>query len=639
MAAASVNTYTGVGLVPEYLTLASIVSVKISSCVTRFEEHRKTARYTAFVVELRTHGGIAWSVERRFSQFFAINQALKQRYDELKLFKFPQKRWFSSFATATVEQRRRVFEAYLTELLCLQPRPTELNTFLDINAHLYGSPTGGAGAGDAGSSSAASPSAARAAPSPRAGTGSSAGSVTGSASGGGVAGISLDGLARLQRGEVGVDDFELLKVLGKGSFGKVFLVRMLLTGSVYAMKVLKKSEVVRRRQVAHTKAERRIMGGIDHPFIVALRFAFQTSDKLYMVTDFVRGGELFFHLKKARVFPEPLVRFFGAELVCALGHLHSLDIVYRDLKPENVLLDADGHIHITDFGLSKEEVSDPRGATTFCGTPEYLAPEMLLNRKSRAGYGKGVDWWSLGTLLYEMLTGWPPFYDKNLRKMCEQILRSDLAFPADCTASPEARDLIRGLLQRDPAKRLGSRRVGEGHPAPPTGLSEVQAHPFFAGIDWAALEALELQPPFKPKVDSDTDIGNFDANFTSEPAVITPPVPSELAELEAAEAAGGAGADGLDFADFAFVSKRTLLDLAAGAGAQGEEVEGADAAAPAGAPTPEDGVDDAAARRHLTLDEQSALQKHLQALDIGGEEGEGLGDLADALAITLESRT
>ena len=139
-------------------------------------------------------------------------------------------------------------------------------------------------------------------------------------------------------------------------------------------------------------------------------------------------------------------------------------------------------------------------------------------------------------------------------------------------------------------------------------------------------------------MDSDTDIGNFDANFTSEPAVITPPVPSELAELEAAEAAGGAGADGLDFADFAFVSKRTLLDLAAGAGAQGEEVEGADTAAPA-APTPEDGVDDAAARQHLTLDEQSALQKHLQALDIGGEEGGGLGDLADALAITLETRT
>ncbi len=162
-------------------------------------------------------------------------------------------------------------------------------------------------------------------------------------------------------------------------------------------------------------AERRIMGGIDHPFVVALRFAFQTADKLYMVTDYCRGGELFFHLKKMRTFPEPMVRFFAAELVCALSHLHSLDIVYRDLKPENVLLDAEGHVHITDFGLSKDDVSDPRGATTFCGTPEYLAPEMLINRKSREGYGKAVDWWSLGTLIFEMLTGWPPFYDKNLR--------------------------------------------------------------------------------------------------------------------------------------------------------------------------------------------------------------------------------
>ncbi|RYY31819.1 hypothetical protein EON62_06160, partial [archaeon] len=343
-------------------------------------------------------------------------------------------------------------------------------------------------------------------------------------------------MERLARGEVGVDDFELLKVLGKGSFGKVFLVRLIHTGELYAMKVLKKKEVVRRRQVEHTKAERRIMGGIDHPFIVSLRFAFQSADKLYMVTDYCRGGELFFHFKKFRTFPEHMVRFFTAELVAALGHLHGLDIVYRyvarasasacaqareharthhacalrtvgrqarcvrvgarlrayvgvdacsDLKPENVLLDEEGHIHITDFGLSKDEVSDPRGATTFCGTPEYLAPEMLTNRKSREGYGKSVDWWSLGTsrchrhgllrrgcrhrrrvrmrahacarapragtLVYEMLTGWPPFYDKNLRKMCEQILKSELAFPATCTASAEARDFIRGLLQRDPA--------------------------------------------------------------------------------------------------------------------------------------------------------------------------------------------
>jgi serum/glucocorticoid-regulated kinase 2 len=202
------------------------------------------------------------------------------------------------------------------------------------------------------------------------GAGASGASGSGSSSSAPLA-ASAEGLARLARGEVNVDDFELLKVLGKGSFGKVFLVRMLLTGQVYAMKVLKKSDVVRRRQVEHTKAERRIMGAIDHPFIVSLRFAFASADKLYMITDYCKGGELFFHLKKFRTFPEAMVRFFAAELVCALSHLHSLDVVYRDLKPENVLLDENGHIHITDFGLSKDEVSEVnRGATTFCGTPE-----------------------------------------------------------------------------------------------------------------------------------------------------------------------------------------------------------------------------------------------------------------------------
>jgi serine/threonine protein kinase len=235
-----------------------------------------------------------------------------------------------------------------------------------------------------------------------------------------------------------------------------------------------------------------------------------------------------------------MARFFAAELAGALAHLHSINIVYRDLKPENVLLDEAGHIHLTDFGLSKDEVSDPRGATTFCGTPEYLAPEMLINRKSREGYGKAVDWWSLGTLIYEMLTGWPPFYDKNLRKMCEQILKSELHFPPTCGASPEARDLIRGLLTRDPAQRLGCRAGGFG---------DIMGHPFFRGIDWEKLEKGEVEPPFKPRVASDTDIGNFDSTFTSEPATLTPPAPSELTEAASADD---------EFSDFSFVNVSKL---------------------------------------------------------------------------------
>jgi hypothetical protein len=198
--------------------------------------------------------------------------------------------------------------------LSLLPRPSELNSFLDINQHVWGaSPDGTSSIGGSGAAGT---------------TGSAGARLVGDA----ISGISSEGMARLERGEVGVDDFELLKVLGKGSFGKVFLVRLLLTGDLFAMKVLKKSEVMRRRQVEHTKAERRIMGGIDHPFIVSLRFAFHTTDKLYMVTDYCKGGELFFHLKKFRVFPEQMVRFFAAELVCAIGHLHSLDVVYRYAK-------------------------------------------------------------------------------------------------------------------------------------------------------------------------------------------------------------------------------------------------------------------------------------------------------------------
>jgi serine/threonine protein kinase len=335
-----------------------------------------------------------------------------------------------------------------------------------------------------------------------------------------------------------VEDFELLRVLGKGSFGKVFLVRLGVTGAVYAMKVLKKSEVVRRRQVEHTKAERRIMGGIEFPFIVSLRFAFQSADKLYMVTDYCRGGELFFHLKKMRIFPEDMVRFYAAELVLALQHLHAVDVVYRDLKPEIVLLDAAGHIKITDFGLSKDEVADDTGAKTFCGTPEYLAPEMLINRKTRRGYGKAVDWWSLGTLIYEMLTGWPPFYDKSLRRMCEQILRADLRFPPGCAASAEARNLIRQLLRREPERRLGS-----GPDA------EVRSHPFFASVDWESLQRRDIEPPFCPHVENDTDIANFDATFTAEPAVLTPPAPADLA-------AGAA-----DFGDFTFADRDHVLSV------------------------------------------------------------------------------
>jgi len=237
------------------------------------------------------------------------------------------------------------------------------------------------------------------------------------------------------------------------------------------MKVLRKDTIIERNQVAHTKAERSILEKIQHPFIVNLDFAFQTPDKLYMILDFINGGELFFHLKKEGRFSEERVRLYVAEITLAIEHMHKLDIVYRDLKPENILLDMEGHITITDFGLSKEIVSDD-AAHTFCGTPEYLAPEVLRG----TGHGKAVDWWSLGTLMYEMLTGLPPHYSQNINVMYKKILTAELKFPA--FISPEAKNLLEGLLQRDVSKRFGSG---------PKDADEIKSHPFFANLNWKKL--------------------------------------------------------------------------------------------------------------------------------------------------------
>lgn len=302
--------------------------------------------------------------------------------------------------------------------------------------------------------------------------------------------------------QICVDDFELLKVIGKGSFGKVMLVRKKDDQKIYAMKVLRKDAIIARRQVAHTRSEKEILGKINHPFIVNLHFAFQTDKKLYMILDYVNGGELFFHLKKEGKFSDERVRMYAAEIVLALAHLHSFEIVYRDLKPENILLDSDGHICITDFGLSKE-ISVEEGTGTFCGTPEYLAPEVLNGK----GHGTQVDWWSLGTLIFEMLTGLPPFYSNNINVMYNKILRGELKFPA--SVSPEAQSLIEGLLTRDPKLRLGTNSFKDG-------AADIKAHPWFSSIDWAKLERRELEAPFKPAVTGAECTSQIDPTFTGE---------------------------------------------------------------------------------------------------------------------------
>lgn len=269
------------------------------------------------------------------------------------------------------------------------------------------------------------------------------------------------------------------------------------------MKVLRKENIVNRNQVEHTNTERSILGYIRHPFIVGMNMAFQSKEKLFFVLDYCPGGELFFHLGKEGRFHETRARFYAAEIVLALSYIHSLDIIYRDLKPENVLLDSKGHIRLTDFGLSKEGISgSSSGANSFCGTPEYLAPEIL----NRQGHGRAVDWWSLGAVLYEMLTGLPPFYSQDREKLFEKIRKAELQYPSFVQRS--AKSLLKGLLTKDPTKRLGSGQTDAG---------EIKNKEFFASIDFDKLMAGEASPPWRPDLTGVFDTSQFDNEFTRMP--------------------------------------------------------------------------------------------------------------------------
>lgn len=303
---------------------------------------------------------------------------------------------------------------------------------------------------------------------------------------------------------VRLSDFDLLRVIGRGSFGKVMLVRRKGQSEVLAMKILSKAMVVKRNQLEHTRAERAILESIDHPFLVRLRYAFQTPTKLYMVMPFLRGGELFFHLRKAKRFTEAQARFFAAEIALGIGHLHSKGIVYRDLKPENILLDDHGHVSLTDFGLAKALTKPGEKTETFCGTPEYLAPEVICDE----AHDKEVDWWALGILTYEMMHGLPPFFSSNVQDMYDKIESSPVPFPDHFSGN--AMDFINKILAKDPRRRLGS---GDAD------VESIKAHPFFESLDWAKLEAKELPSPFKPIVRGAADTSNFDKEFTSEPVV------------------------------------------------------------------------------------------------------------------------
>ena len=309
---------------------------------------------------------------------------------------------------------------------------------------------------------------------------------------------------KTEKKHYGPEDFEILKLIGKGTFGQVFQVRKKDTRRVYAMKVLSKKVIIQKKEIAHTLGERNILvrtAKTDSPFIVGLKFSFQTASDLYLVTDYMSGGELFWHLQKEGRFNETRAKFYIAELILALQHLHEHNIVYRDLKPENILLDANGHIALCDFGLSKANLSDSDTTNTFCGTTEYLAPEVLLDEN---GYTRMVDFWSLGVLVFEMCCGWSPFYAEDTQQMYKNIAFGKVRFPRDAL-STEGRNFVKGLLNRNPKHRLGANGDAE----------ELKAHTFFADIDWEALSKKNVVPPFKPKLKSELDVSNFDPEFTN----------------------------------------------------------------------------------------------------------------------------
>ena len=314
---------------------------------------------------------------------------------------------------------------------------------------------------------------------------------------------------------VGVDDFKLIKVIGRGSYGKVCLVQFKQTNDLYAMKSLKKDVLLDDDQVESTLLEKNILQSLNHPFLVGMVFCFQTEERVYFVLPFVQGGELFQHLRQNKYFPEEKVKFYASIIGLALDYLHKNGIVYRDIKPENILLDQDGYLKLIDFGMAKI-LKDDEKANSFCGTPEYLAPEIITGE----GHNRMADWWSYGTLVYEMLFGIPPFFCENVEKMYKLITKANLRFPKKFDVSDEAKDLLCKLLIKNQKERFGING----------GFEEIKKHPFFKGMDFKALEEKKIEAPFKPILEGSLDVRNFDEEFTNE-ELVSSEIPEKNMEL------------------------------------------------------------------------------------------------------------
>ena len=302
--------------------------------------------------------------------------------------------------------------------------------------------------------------------------------------------------------KISYSDFEPLKLLGTGAFGKVLLVRYISNDKLYAMKVLSKSQLKLKKQEEHSKNERDLMVKLNNPFIINIKFAFQDESKLYIVSEFMQGGDMFYHIHHSTInMTEDTVKFYIIELILGIEFLHKNNVIFRDLKPENILMDAEGHIKISDFGLSKILENPKDKAYTLCGTTKYLAPEILKNR----GYDKSVDWWSLGCIYYEMLTGKIPFKIKN-NKIDLSVFEEKINFKENM--NPLIIDLINRLLEINPKKRIG---YGEND------SKQIKEHKYFSDVDWNKYMNKEIEPPFIPGFEGEQDLKYFDKMFTDEP--------------------------------------------------------------------------------------------------------------------------